>query len=474
MTMKYAAAGLASPTKETRTRKPIMNIVKRSRALACALLTTLGLATAHAQTTATWIGPASGGEWNTGANWDTGLPPLDATTNAFIGIGTNVNYNLPMPTAGFGTLTLNGTLIVNTNGFNNTGILMNATTAKTLWMTNSGGAVNITGDLTMGSNSVATLAPGASLTISGRLIIAASESSAANNTSAFTNSGGNLSASSTAVNNNTGTGTGLLRISGGTNNLGNTSVGRYHGTSASTLGTEGLAITGGFVTTSNLTLSGPSFLTAFISGGTVTNYGSVSINGATAGRYSCMFQTGGYVVVPEPGIVNLNSTTAGALTAIYSVTGGTNIVGGFYFGNSNTPTAATQSLTNSAVIYVGSLGITVDGVSINTLAFNNGGLLGANDVWIGNADMLFNAGDFTFQAAAQDGTAHNITLNGNLRGTGALNKTGPGTLTLAGNNVYSGVTYIKNGTLALAVNQVTTLPGAIASGNDYCRLRGNL
>ena len=197
----------------------------------------------------------------------------------------------------------------------------------------------------------------------------------------------------------------------------------------------------------------------------MTNYGTMSINGATAGRYSRMFQTGGYVVVPEPGIVNLNSTTAGALTAIYSVTGGTNIVGGFYFGNSNSLTSATQSLTNSSVIYIGSLGITVDGVSINTLALNNGGMFGANADWTGNADMLLNAGAFTFQAAAQDGTAHNITLSGALRGTGALNKTGTGTLTLAGNNIYSGVTYIKNGTLALAINQTTTLPGAIASGS---------
>ena len=202
---------------------------------------------------------AAGGEWVAGANWDTGFPPLDATTNAFIGAGTNVNYNLPMPTTGFGLLTLNGSLVVNTNGFNNTGILMNFPTGtKALWMTNAGAAVNITGDLTMGSNTVATLAPGASLTVSGRLIIAANEGSSANNTSAFTNSGGNLSASSTAVNNNTGTGTGILRITGGTNNLGNTSIGRYHGTSASTLGAEGLAITGGSVTMSNLTLSGPS------------------------------------------------------------------------------------------------------------------------------------------------------------------------------------------------------------------------
>src|SRR6185503_2482032 len=186
-------------------------LLKPSRASVCAAFAILGLATAHAQTTANWIGPATGGEWNTGANWDTGFPPLDATTNAFIAAGTNVSYNLPMATSGFGLLTLSGTLVVNTNGFNTTGILMSQqTVAKALWITNAGAAVTINGDLTMGSNTLASLAPGASLTVNGRLIIAANETTSANNTSGLTNSGGTLTASSTAINNNNGTGTGLL------------------------------------------------------------------------------------------------------------------------------------------------------------------------------------------------------------------------------------------------------------------------
>jgi len=53
-------------------------------------LLVIGLTNGQAQTTATWIGPASGGEWNAGTYWDTGLAPADSTTNAIIGPTFNV------------------------------------------------------------------------------------------------------------------------------------------------------------------------------------------------------------------------------------------------------------------------------------------------------------------------------------------------------------------------------------------------
>src|SRR4051812_1678291 len=68
----------------------------------------------HAQT-ANWTGGGGDGEWNTALNWDIGVPAEG--TNAVIGGGNIVNYNLPMAAASFGTLTLGGSLSVNTNGF---------------------------------------------------------------------------------------------------------------------------------------------------------------------------------------------------------------------------------------------------------------------------------------------------------------------------------------------------------------------
>ena len=440
------------------------------------VLLAISLTNGQAQTTANWIGPASGGEWNTAANWDTGAPPLDSTTNAVIGVNTNVSYNLPMAAASFGVLTNSGILNVNTNGFNCSAIsMLNPAGGDRLYITNSGAAVTVSGNLTMGTNSSATLGAGASLTVNA-LNVDNGTSSKASGTSTFTNSGGTLVANSTSVNNGSGTGTGLLVISGGTNTLGATVIGRYNSSGVSTPGTEGLAIYGGQVTMSNLNAGNSgaaSYLTAYIAGGTVTNFGSVFINNATAGRYSRVLQTGGLFVVPDPGVVNPNSTVAGTVTSIYSVTGGTNIVGGFFFGNSNTLVAATAYFTNGAVIYVGSQGIATNGAVISTISLNNGGMFGATADWTGSAAMKLNSSStFTFQAADMNGTPHNITLtsSGVLGGASSstLNKTGGGTLTLGAANTYSGATLINGGTLALgASGSLTSTPIIVGQGTKF-------
>jgi autotransporter-associated beta strand protein len=441
-----------------------------------AVFSIAGWATTQAQTNATWIGPNIGGLWNTAANWDTGVVPgadANATTNAFIGAGTNVSYNTPMTAAGFGILTNSGVLNVNASGFNCSAITMiQPSVSKLFFITNSGAAVTVSGNLTMGTNCSATLAAGASLTV-GSLLVAANESSGANNTTTFTNSGGTLKANSTYINNNSGTPTALLVISGGVNNLGNTFIGRYHGTSASTLGTEGLAIYGGVVTMTNLNVGGgyaASYLTAYITGGTVTNFGSVFLNNATAGRYSRLQQSGGLFVVPDPGVVNPNSTTAGAVTAQYTVSGGTNIVGGFYFGASNSAVAATVTFTDGGVIYVGSQGIASNGAVVMTTALNSGGKFGATADWTGSTALTVNSGasPFTFQAADVDGTPHNITLSGVVGGAGSLNKTGGGTLLLNAANTYSGFTLVNGGALTLGAGGSTASPKIIVgSGTTF-------
>ena len=185
-------------------------------------------------------------------------------------------------------------------------------------------------------------------------------------------------------------------ISGGVNNLGNTFVGRYGTTSASTLGaTEGLNIFGGVVTMSNLnTLAAASFGSIYITGGTVTNFGNVTINAITAAssRYMRLVQAGGLFVVPDPGIIYEDANTAGGETARYQVTGGTNIVGGFYLGDSNTIVAATATLTIGSAVYVGSQGIATNGGVLDTITLNNGGMFGATAPWTGSAAMTFSTG----------------------------------------------------------------------------------
>jgi fibronectin-binding autotransporter adhesin len=433
-----------------------------------AVLSAAGLLTTLAQTTANWIG-ASGGEWNTGANWDAGSPPLDSTTNAFIGSGLVVNYNIPMAAASFGSLTNFGTLNIGTNGFNCSAIYVNLPggTADVLNIANPGAAVTVSGPVILGTNGQGTLAAGASLT-AGSFGVSSGLTTKSAGTSAFTNNGGAFSANSTTVGGSTSTGTGRMVISGGTNFLGNTSVGRYSAASASTLGAEGLSISGGLVTMSNLTASAASYGTAYIANGIVTNFGNVSINGATAGRYLRVVQAGGLFVVPDPGIIYENATTAGTETARYQVTGGTNIIGGIYLGASNGTVAATVTVTVGGAMYVGSQGINTNGAVISTVTLSGGGLLGATADWSGNANLSVGSGTFTLNAADLGGAPHNITLTGVLSGAGTVSKTGAGMLTLSGANTYSGSTIISNGIVALgAGGSLASSPIVVNDGTAF-------
>jgi fibronectin-binding autotransporter adhesin len=416
----------------------------------CSMMLAISLTSSRAQTAnTTWIGPATGSEWNTPADWDIGIPAEG--TNALIGVGTNVNYNVPMAATTFGILSNNGVLNINAAGFNCTGIVMPNPSGGDRLFLNSGANVTVNGNVLMSTNSYATMNAGSSLTINGALDISYNTSSKAAGLSSFTNNGGALMVESTAINNNSGTENALLVINGGTNNLGTTVISRSSTSSFQSLGAEGLAIYGGIVTTTNLNVgnngTGVSYLSAYIAGGTVTNQGSVFVNQGTVGRDSRLIQSGGLFVVPDPSVVNANSTVAS--TSICSVTGGTNFVGGFYLGSSNNTAAATVNVTNNAIIYVGSQGIASNGAVTINVSLGNGGIFGATAPWIGNANMKLPGGIFTFQAADMNGNPNSITLSNALSGAGGLNKTGGGTLTLDAANTYAGNTMINAGTLAV-------------------------
>ena len=470
-----------------------------------AALSIAGWTTAQAQpvTVATWTGPTSGANWNTDGNWSTGVVPgadVNGITNAVIPFinsssSNSVTYN--STAAAFGGLTNMGALIVSGGNFTNNGIFLDAprnTAGQSglLIVNNAAAVMNINGNLAVTSNNIVTLSSGATMTIQGSLLLGTNPSggtSSGNSGSIgfMTNSGGFLSASVTTINpvNSAGPSStsqsSLLVISGGTNNLGITTIKRGDGASApSTFGTEGLLIYNGLVIMTNLNAgglgngtAGASWSTTLIAGGIVTNWGNIVINNATAGRPSRVLQTGGLFVVPDPGVVNPNSTTTGAATAAYSVTGGTNIVGGFYFGAVGGTVAATTIFTNAANIYVGSQGIATNGVTINSILLKSGGMFGATAAWMGSAPMsLLGSGAFTFQTADMVGSPNNITLtsSGVLSGPGscALNITGSGTLTLGASNTYAGPTLINSGTLALgASGSINGSPIIIGPGTTF-------
>jgi autotransporter-associated beta strand protein len=422
-------------------------------------------------TSLTWTGTVDT-DWNKTGNWDGALIP-DVGTPVIIPIASIAPnqpiYTNVMAAPSFGALVNAGILTVNTNGFNSGALTLantaenSATTGAKLFI-GSNGVVNVSGAVLTTSNAWLTVAGGGSLTASGGLSIGSGSS--IGSCGAITNSGGTINVASTSLNSGNaslssstaGSGNCLMVISGGVNNLGSVSVGRSTAGSGGyiTLGTEGLMIYSGSVTMSGLNVgggNGNSFLSTLIAGGTVTNKGSVLINQLSSARGSRLLQKGGLFVVTN--LVNPNPTVSGSLN-VYSVTGGTNIVGGVSFGYAS-GSAGNVYFTNGAVMYVGSQGIAYDGAVTLSATLSGGSLLGANADWTGSAPMQLDAGTVTIQAADMSGTAHNITISGALSGTGALTKTGNGTLTLNAADTYSGNTLINAGKLAV---------GAVGSLNN--------
>ncbi len=139
------------------------------------------------------------------------------------------------------------------------------------------------------------------------------------------------------------------------------------------------------------------------------------------------------------------------------------------------PVASTEtSLLNvlGGTLYVGFGGI---------IGNNNGGT-GVLDVQLGTATLGAKATWSTLLGATLNGTtvikaanavdaAFNISIAGVVGGTGGLQKTGTGTLTLSGANVYQGTTLVSAGNLAFtgdssgALGAVTVATGATLSGS---------
>jgi autotransporter-associated beta strand protein len=406
--------------------------------------------------TANWTGTAGDGDWNNTLNWDIGVPAEG--TNAAIGVGIVANYNSPMVAGSFGGvapgLSLSTAILnVNASGFvigaSGTGAATVSGSGSRLNV-NAGGIMSITnGGLTLGSVAAATLAVGGSIDMSGPLQVGSSTG-----TATMTNSGGNLSATSTAINpnNSSASPSCILTISGGSNFLGNVSIRRANPSSQPAPGTEGLVVSNGVVNMSSLALNtGNSFATMFVTGGAVTNTGTfiVGQQNAANGRATRFLQTGGLVVSsPAEGVrLGVSNSTQ---TVNYIVQGGTNVVERFFIGDgTNGATGISVNLTNAANIYIGSGGIVSNLQGNIVIALNNGGLFGASANWSSSAAMVLNNGSGTFNAADLAGASHNISLSGVIRGPGGLTKAGSGTLTLSATNTYNGATTANQGVLAL-------------------------
>ena len=157
------------------------------------------------------------------------------------------------------------------------------------------------------------------------------------------------------------------------------------------------------------------------------------------------------------------------------LSGGTTFAGVLNFGSQN-DTAGGEAVVviTNATFYIGSGGVNLSNVAgLLPVMFLDTGTLGAMADWSSavNGDgvtsgwLLGVTGDtFTIQCADANGVAHNITLSGSVGGLGNLAKTGGGTLTLGGINVWTGTTTVSAGTLALIGDGVSS--GLISQTSD--------
>jgi T5SS/PEP-CTERM-associated repeat protein len=147
--------------------------------------------------------------------------------------------------------------------------------------------------------------------------------------------------------------------------------------------------------------------------------------------------------------------------------------GNLYVGYSGTATVAQTGGTDTVA---GILCFGHDTASSGTYNLN-GGVLALHGLAAGSGTSAFNFGGGTLRAdadfastlpitlTASGGNAtvntngHAVSLSGTLSGAGGLTKTGPGTLTLAGANNYSGLTIVAGGVLDLVGTSIAT-PGA--------------
>ncbi len=497
----------------------------------CGALLAASLLNSRAQTTANWIGSATGAEWNTPADWDLGIPGLG--TNAVIATSANVSYNTVMSSPTIGGLLLSNASVLNLNaaGFN----VESGSTANSVavgWAgssgtlnVNSGGALTVTnsGPLYISTNGLVVVNAGGSLlitnslasdamlvgdnkryassslraffeveggtaTVDQRVTIAGSTSGSSGVGSQVIVDSGSLNLLGGARINNTSDDSGCrLLVNGGNVAMGNFSVYKSNPNPAA-----GLVISNGVVNAAGIQIGvGNSRAYGSIYGGVLTNTGAFTVSdtttAATSGdRKSHFVMLGGTVVSTTPeGIIVGNQANGGAASSsviggFLDLSGGTLVANGITLVKDDTIANAygTLNLSGAATVYLGPVGLVGNVGAGGSGYFVNfsGGTLAATADYTNNANVKLVSGVTTIQCADASNNPFKITASGVWSSTGGLTKTGNGTLLFQVANTYSGLTLVNAGTLALDVSGSLTTPLVIVgpSANfDVSALAGN-
>ena len=238
-------------------------------------------------------------------------------------------------------------------------------------------------------------------------------------------------------------GPGTLSLSGNNSYIGGTTI---------LAGTLQAGSAGGFVTNTAYTVNGGvldlnSFnltMSAFNGTGGVVQLGSaaLTVNNSGPGAYSGVIQGGGSLIKNGPGTLSLSGNN--------SYTGGTTILAGtLQAGSSGGFVTDTAYTVNGGVLDLNSFNLTMS-------TFNGTGGV----VQLGSAALTVN-------------NSGPDAYSGGIQGGGSLIKNGPGTLSLSGNNSYTGGTTILAGTLlagsagGFVTNTAYTVNGGIFGSNSF-------
>jgi autotransporter-associated beta strand protein len=215
---------------------------------------------------------------------------------------------------------------------------------------------------------------------------------------------------------------------------------------------SGFVVTGGTANITGVLTIGTSnsSATGLINGGVTTVAGVVTVGNTSNTRWSALEVRDGVFTstdITSGVVLSPNAGTANNSAFIVS-TSGTATVEKVTFGAAGSAAGIGRVAVTGGTLYVGSGGMVQAAPSFTPQINLGGGTLAAKDSWSTNLPInVTNLTTSVISAANANGDPFSITLNGSLTGNGNLDKSGAGTLTLAGGHSYAGNTTVLKGVL---------------------------
>ena len=256
----------------------------------------------------------------------------------------------------------------------------------------------------------------------------------------------------------------------GANAITNTFTPRADGVSPTFSGSNNITLSGTFngFRSSTLTNANVNIINNIDAAHTLT-MGAVNIDTGTVTNRALSFVNAGNAVFSGV-IANGNATFANGLAL--SGAGTTTLSAANTYSGVTTLSAGQLNINNASALGTGAFSITGTSTKIDntsglaiTNSQNNAQNWNGDFTFVGSNDLNMGTGPVTMSAdRTVTVNAANLTVGGAIGGAFGLTKSGAGSLTLTGNNNYTGITALKNGALIIgdgSTASTTTLAAAI-------------